>query len=135
MRALAPRLLSIFALRMKGGMMFQSLGLREVGAEDFPQGFFLPSLFQVRAFPESADEFDEVFHEVLSDVARECGKTVHRIEEEAAELLEGYDWYDDFSKLRSVLRSAVRKMRKNVLRAQDLPLSFVMEVYSIQESS
>lgn len=105
--------------------MFQSLDSVQID----PNGFFPLSLFQSCSLLVHAESFDEIFHEVLEQVSRECGKSVHRIEEEAAEIFETYAWPGGFEELREVLRFAVKKMRKEVLKAHDLPLSFLRKVY------
>lgn len=78
----------------------------------------LPSL------AERSDEFDEIFHDVLSGVCREVGREVLKISEGVAERFENYSWPGNFRELRNVLEYAVLAGKGPEICIQDLPSWF-----------
>ena len=81
----------------------------------------------LKSLNERWDEFDELVHVCLAEVCASYGKSVFRISEEVADLLEKHSWPGNLRELRNVLEFAVLASDCGEIRLEHLPQWFLTE--------
>ena len=76
---------------------------------------------------ERWQDFDSIVHSSLETLCRRAGRSVLRISEEVAEMLENYEWPGNFRELNNVLEYAVLAGDGPQITAADLPTWFAQK--------
>jgi DNA-binding NtrC family response regulator len=90
--------------------------------------------FQMKALRERAEDFDLLVHQAIREFCQQSGKTILRLSEGAAEVLEKYSWPGNIRELRNVLEYAVMASETQEIGLSDLP-GWMMQSDSLIEET